>query len=247
MQQAGVLPLVETSIGKKVLVAVTGAILFGFAAAHAAGNLQVFLGAEVLNHYGETLHSMPAVLWGTRIVLLAAVVIHIALTLSIASRGRAARKSRYKRPGDIAEESVLSRYARQTMILSGPILAGYLVFHLAHLTGGVVSPLYYEYGDVYGNVIYGFRNPIVAGFYIFSNLLLGLHLFHGGRALFQSLGLRHPQWDVRTNTAALLLAGFITASNVAIPLSIVSRVVGGELPDSVDAYRAQRAEAALAE
>lgn len=226
------LPLVQTSIGKKALVALTGAALYGFAFTHAVGNLQVFLGEEAFNAYAHGLQSLPKLVWGTRFALLACVLVHMALVISIARGAAAARPSRYRVDAAIAkEQSILQRYARTTMLLSGLIIAAYLTFHLLHLTAGVIPGVFFHHGYAYQNLVYGMRNPIIAGFYVFSNLLLGLHLFHGCVALFQTLGLKHPQWDVRTKPAALAIAGVIVATNVAIPLACAARIAGRELPE----------------
>ena len=229
---AKVLPLQQTSIGQKALVALTGAILYGFAFVHAAGNLQVFLGQEHFNEYAETLQSMPKVVWTTRLVLLGSLLTHVALVVGILGKARAARPGRYHVDAAIAkEQNILQRYARQTMILSGLIVFAYLAFHIVHLTVGVAPGLFFQRGMAYENLVYGMRVPWVAGFYIFANLLLGLHLFHGATALFQTLGLKHPQWDPRTRPAALLLVAVIVGANVAIPLGCLTRIAGGELPD----------------
>jgi succinate dehydrogenase / fumarate reductase cytochrome b subunit len=223
------LALLDTGIGRKALVAATGLVLYGFVLVHALGNLQVFLGPEAINAYGAALQSMPKVVWATRLLLLACVVTHAGLAFRIYAEARAARPSRYKIDAPIAEQSIVQRYARQTMILSGPIVAAYLVFHLAHLTAGVVPGLYYKHGDVYGNMVRGFQSPLVAGFYMLANLLLGLHLYHGGVAIFQTLGLRHRQWDKRTRPLAFTITAIVTATNLAIPYAIVSGLVGSEL------------------
>lgn len=229
---AKVLPFQQTSIGQKALVALTGAVLYGFAFVHAAGNLQVFLGQEHFNEYAETLQSMPKVVWATRLVLLGSLLTHVALVIGILGKARAARPGRYHVDAAIAnDQSILQRYARQTMILSGLIVFAYLAFHIVHLTAGVAPGLFFHRGMAYENLVYGMRVPWVAGFYIFANLLLGLHLFHGATALFQTLGLKHPQWDARTKPAALLLVAVIVGANVAIPLGCLTRIAGGELPD----------------
>ncbi len=221
--------LVSTGIGKKALVAITGAMLFGFLVIHLLGNLQVFLGADAINGYSETLHSMPKLVWGARLTLLAALIVHMALTIDLAMRNRGARKTPYRVQADAHDEMVLVRYARKTMVISGPIIAAYVVFHLAHLTAGT-TPLPFEHLHPYENMVYGFRDPIVSGTYIFANLLLGFHLFHGGQSLFASLGFAHSEYDARVRGAALGLAAFITVGNVLIPVSVLLRLVGGELP-----------------
>jgi succinate dehydrogenase / fumarate reductase cytochrome b subunit len=225
MLKAEPLPLLATGAGKKAAVAVTGLALYGFVFVHALGNLQVFLGPKAINAYGEMLHSFPKALWGARAALLLSLLVHVSLTLNIAAKAKAARTGRYKVSAPIAEQGILQRYARQTMVLTGPILFAYIVFHLAHLTAGVVPGLPFKEGDVYGNLVGGFQNPAVAGSYIVANLLLGVHLYHGGVALFQTLGLRHPQWDTRIRPAAFLVTAVVTLTNVIIPTSIVAGLI----------------------
>jgi succinate dehydrogenase / fumarate reductase cytochrome b subunit len=225
MQKA--LTLTQTTIGKKAIVAVTGAILFGFVIVHLIGNLQVFLGPEHLNAYAEFLHSMPKVVWTVRAVLLVSLVVHVGLTIQLAMQSAAARPSRYHALADLGDQGPIMRYARKTMILSGPIVAAFVAFHLAHLTIGadVVQGYRFDPADVYANVVNGFRSPYVTGFYVFANLLLGLHLYHGGHSLLQSLGLRSPRFDRRIRGAAIAFAAFVTLGNVLIPLSVLVRVV----------------------
>lgn len=226
MQKA--LTLTHTGIGKKALIALTGLILFGFVLAHLIGNLQVFLGREHINEYGEMLHSFPKLLWTARIVLLVSLVVHVALTVQLALRNSSARNGRYAMARDSGDQPWLLKYARKTMILSGPIVLFFVLFHLAHLTlGADVIPGYsFVEGDVYGNLVHGFRNPVVAGFYVFANCLLGLHLYHGGQSLLQSLGLRSRNLDTRVNLAASAFALFVTAGNVIIPCAILGGLIG---------------------
>jgi succinate dehydrogenase / fumarate reductase, cytochrome b subunit len=224
--------LLDNAIGKKTLVAVTGAILFGFVVAHLAGNMLVLLGEEALNDYGALLHAIPELLWMARIVLLASVITHIVLSIQIARQARAARSVPYRAYVDGTQQSILQSYARKTMIISGPVVGAYIVFHLLHLTVGadVVPGYTFEEGQVYANFVHGFRVPWITAIYLFANTLLGLHLFHGGQALFQTLGLRHPQWDKRTRPLAFGLATFITVGNTALPLLTLARVIGADVP-----------------
>lgn len=229
MQKA--LTLVHTGIGKKALVAVTGAILFGFVIGHMIGNLQVFLGREHLNEYSEFLHSMPKALWTVRAILLLALVVHVGLTVQITMQNRAARATRYHRTADMAVQSPIEKYARKTMILSGLIVFAFLAFHLAHLTlGANVVPGYtFDREDVYGNVVHGFQNPIVTGTYVFANALLGIHLYHGAHSFLQSLGLRSPRFDARIHAGAISFAVIVSLANVIMPLSIQSGLVGADV------------------
>ena len=115
---------------------------------------------EAINGYAAKLHSLPPLVWGTRIVLLFAVGVHIASAFSLWTRNRAARGSRYKQRKDLATD-----YAARTMYWSGPILLLFIVYHLLHFTILPAHP-----GDVYRNVVEGFQVPLIAGVYIVGNL-----------------------------------------------------------------------------
>lgn len=223
MQNA--LNLSSTTIGKKALVAVTGLVLFGFVIGHMAGNLQVFLGPGHLNAYAAFLQSQQELLWVARIVLLVSLITHVALIIDLNGRNQGARKSRYKVETTHTQQSPFERYARSTMILSGPIVLLFILFHLAHFTLGVVPGLPFEHGDVYNNVVLGFQNPVIAGIYIFANILLGLHLFHGGHSMLQTLGFRNPRLFAPARSIAMGLAILIVIGNVAMPTAALARII----------------------
>lgn len=213
MQRA--LTLHQTTIGKKVLMAVSGFILVGFTVGHLLGNLQLYLGPEAINDYAAMLHSMPALVWGTRLVLLFAVAVHIASAFSLWTRNRAARGSRYKQRKDQATD-----YAARTMYWSGPILLLYIVYHLLHFTILPAHP-----GDVYRNVVEGFQNPIIAGVYIVGNLALGLHIFHGVYSAFQTLGVNHPRYNNYRRDLAIALCAALTIGNLSFPIAVLAGFV----------------------
>ena len=135
MSTVAVARFYDSTIGKKAIMAVTGLILFGFLVAHMLGNLQVFLGREVMNHYAETLHGNPGLLWGARIVLLVSVVLHAWAAIQLTAVKAAARPIAYVKPGNV-QGSAGSR----TMMLSGPVIALFVIGHLLHLTTGTIHP-----------------------------------------------------------------------------------------------------------
>src|ERR1035438_3494142 len=90
------LRLVTSSLGKKFLVAITGAGLFLFVIGHLVGNLQIFLGPESINRYGHFLQTSPEILWPARIGLLAFVIIHIWTSIALTLENRAARATGYE-------------------------------------------------------------------------------------------------------------------------------------------------------
>lgn len=216
------LGITDTTIGKKALVAITGVVMFGFLVGHLLGNLQIFLGPTVFNNYAATLHGMPALVWGTRIVLLVSVVVHILLTFDLARRSRLARPERYRIKRDL-----VTNYAAKTMILSGPIIGIYILFHLAHLTAGasVVPGYEFQPHDAYTNFVRGFQFVPVALFYIIANALVAMHLYHGSTSFLQSLGLEHPKYNKLVRSASLGLALFVGIGNVSLPIAVLTGVV----------------------
>ena len=220
--QARTLALYDTAIGKKAVVAVTGVVLFGFVIAHMLGNLQVFLGPEALNGYAASLKSIPAVLWGARLVLLGSVALHIVFTLQLVAMSSGARPQAYA-----AKKSVASTYASRTMKLSGPLLLAFILYHLAHFTWpGVAMGAYaHDPADVYANVVRGFSIPWVSAIYLVAQVLLGLHLYHGAWSLFQTLGLSHPRYNAMRNFAPKAIALGVVAGNLSIPTAVLLGVV----------------------
>jgi succinate dehydrogenase / fumarate reductase cytochrome b subunit len=209
----------SSTLGKKVLMAATGVVLVGFVIGHMIGNLQIYLGAEVLNHYGELLQSNQKVLWVVRSVLLFSVGVHILGAVQVWLRNRAARPVKYKvfRPPAVD-------YAARTMVWSGPILAAFILFHLLDLTVGSTNPDYIR-GDVYHNVVASFSQPVVAVVYIAANFLLAVHLYHGVWSLFQSMGWDHTRFGPWRRMVAVLVAVAVGAGNISIPLAVLTGVV----------------------
>lgn len=220
MQQT--LRISSSNIVSKALLAVTGLVLFGFVIAHMLGNLQIYLGREAYNHYAELLKGMPALLWGARLVLSASVVAHIFVSMRLVADAAEARPQAY-----YAQKSVVTTYAARTMRWSGPILAAFIIFHLAHFTWPGVSMGSYPHDprDVYANFVQGFQVPWVALIYVVGQVLLGLHLYHGGWSLMQSLGLSHPRYNSLRQAIPRTVALLVVAGNLSMPLAVLMGLV----------------------
>lgn len=216
------LTLIQTSIGKKAVMALSGLALFGFAIGHCLGNLQVFLGPEALNRYAAGLKALPAIVWGGRLFLLVVFLTHVTTAIQLVSQSRRARPHGYQKKQDVA-----ATYASRTMRWTGPLLLLFIGYHLAHFTVPGLSFGSYAHSahDVYANVVNGFSVPWVSSLYIAAQLVLGLHLYHGAWSILQSLGLSHPKYDTRAKAAAQTLAVALVAANIAIPLGVVFRVI----------------------
>ena len=208
----------ETTIGKKAIMAVTGVILFGFVVAHLLGNLQIYLPPEKINHYSEALRTVPVLLWGARITLLISVCLHIWASFALWSLQRDARPVPY-----VKKVNEHSTYASRTMMWSGPIVLAFVIYHLLHLTFGVVHPGGpFDHHNVYNNVVFGFQFWAVSLFYIIAMILLCYHLYHGLWSMFQSLGFSHPVYTPILRTAAKVAAILIAAGNISIPVAVLA-------------------------
>lgn len=205
-----------SSIGKKVVMAVTGLALVGFVIAHMVGNLQVFLGSETLNAYAKALQDLGPLLWLMRIGLLAAVALHIWAATSLTLMNRAARPEGYRE-----KEHRESTYASRTMRWSGVLLALFIVYHLMHMTWGNAHPDFIH-GDVYHNFIVGFRPVLVTLIYVVAMLALGLHMYHGVWSLMQTLGLSHPRYNNHRHALATLIAAVVVIGNIAMPVAVLA-------------------------
>lgn len=237
----GVLTLYRTSVGKKVIMALTGFILVGFVVFHMYGNTKMYLGPEEFNKYAEGLRTLGSpifvhehLLWIARLVLIGSVVLHIwsasMLTMQSHKTVGANGVSGTKRYGEHKRQT---GYAAYTMRFGGVLLLVFIVFHLLHLTFGVVG---YGTGEflhphdgkyeAYNNVVIGFQNPLVSGFYIFAMLFLGLHLFHGVWSMFQTLGINNAKYDGLLRGLAILIAAIVVIGNISFPIAVMLGIVG---------------------
>jgi len=213
----------KSTIGLKVLMAISGFILFGFVVEHMVGNLLFFKGPYLLNGYGKMLHFSPLFLWTARSVMLLAAVVHAYTALVLYLRQRAARPVGYRRT-----QSRAFAYAARTMKYTGPLVLAFVLFHLAHFTlGWEVTPAPFIEGDVYANVLASFQHLWVALVYVVGVLLVGFHLIHGGHSMFESIGVRHPQLDGLIRTVAGGLTVAVTVGFVSLPCAILFKLAGG--------------------
>mgnify|MGYP005994152891 CR=1 FL=1 len=223
-----------TSLGRKMIVAITGLGLLGFVIVHMLGNLQVFAGQEALNAYAAQLHSLGPVLWVARLGLLAMGAVHIGLALRLAAENKAARPVAYAHQGRVQSTS-----AARLMTISGLTILAFLLFHLAHFTWGWTHPEHKELvetladgttrPDVYSMVVLGFQSPFVSVLYMAAMGLLGWHILHGVQSVAQTLGLQSPKHRDIITKAGYGLAALLVVGNTIMPLACLLRIV--DLPD----------------
>jgi succinate dehydrogenase / fumarate reductase cytochrome b subunit len=210
----------NATIGKKIVMAVSGAVLILFLVGHLLGNLQVFMGAERFNDYARFLRVEPALLWTIRIVLLIMVVLHIWASVSLA----VLNKFEARPVGYVKKKNAGSTYASRTMYWSGPIILAFVIYHLMQFTWGVGGTPFEE-GRVYQNLVAGFQVPVISLFYIIAMALLMLHLYHGAWSLFQTLGMNHPRYTPLLRRLAKVLSILLFLGFISIPISVMAGII----------------------
>ena len=213
----------RSNIGLKFLMAVTGVVMIGYLIGHVSGNMLIFRGPEAINAYSKFLHGAKGLLWGTRVILLLAVLVHIWATLKFLKLRSDARPVAYASKGAHG-----TTFAARTMFWSGPVIALFIVYHILHLTTGTlhhtfaknVNPTTHDV-DVYANLVEGFQQPLAAGIYIVGMLAIAFHLSHGIWSLTQTIGVNRPNWECSLRGLAVLAGIVITVGFVAVPVSVL--------------------------
>jgi len=219
IQMNNLMSMLKSSIGLKFVMAITGLGLLGFVVAHVSGNCLFFLGADAINSYGRGLHKMPFVLWPARAVLLGMLLAHIWAAWNIRRINLRSRQIPY-----VSQNQVQSTLQSRTMLLTGFILLGYIIFHIMHFTGGIFIVDFDDHArlDVYAMVVKSFRNPLVTVLYIMAMCLLGTHLSHGIDSALKSLGFSDPRYNRHVQTISRLIAAVIVLGYISIPIYVLT-------------------------
>lgn len=223
---AATLALYRTSIGKKAVMAVTGAIFYLYMIAHIYGNLKVFAGRETFNAYaeflravGEPLFFRTELLWIVRVILTASLVLHVVAAVQLSRQSIAGRPTRYRVKKDLG-----ATFASRTMRWGGIALFLFVVFHILDLTIGALNPRFIV-GDAYGNLVRSFSRWYVALIYIAAMVALGLHLYHGVWSMFQTFGVNRRKYDGFFRGLATVSAILLAGAGALIPLAVLVGIV----------------------
>ena len=204
------LDFLESSIGKKIMVALAGLLLCGFLITHLAGNLFLFVGATQFNKYAEFLEGQ-ALLPLAEAVLFVLFLVHIVLSVRARMANMAARPIGYQVSADKGARTPGSR----TMAVGGSLILLFLIVH--------VGTIKYHLGGLRGDTLYAhvtgwFSNPLYAGFYVLAMIALGLHLSHGVQSAFQTLGINHPRYTPAIKKLSLAFGVVIALGFAVMPI-----------------------------
>jgi len=221
--------LFQSSVGKKIIMAVTGLVMVFWVFLHMAGNTLLYAGdhplpftdMSAMNFYGWVLQEgSHGAIWLMRAVMLGAVGLHVWAAITLTSASRAARPQGYAR-GITKEKTDIFAL---TMRYSGVLVLLYIIGHVLHITVGLGVPGF-EWGHPYETVVSAFTNPVVSALYIVCNLALGFHLWRSTWSALETLGFDHPQYNDMRHTASIAVAVVITLVNISFPISVLLGVV----------------------
>ncbi len=212
-------------VGKKLVMAVTGLFLFFFVIVHLIGNSSIFFGPNGINAYTEKLHSLPALVWTFRLIMVVFFSIHIYFGINLYLENRASKPVQYA-----VKKSLRASFASKNMIWTGSAIAVFLIYHLLHFTIRVLN--IGELGtdsmhrpDVYSMVLKGLTEIPSLIIYIFGLATLVLHLFHGIQSLFQTTGLNTENMQTCIIKASKTAAVIIFIGYLSIPAVILAGIL----------------------
>jgi succinate dehydrogenase / fumarate reductase, cytochrome b subunit len=220
-------PMLSSTVGRKIVVAVTGTALTGFVIAHMAGNLHIFQGRDALNSYAHMLKELGPILWAMRLGLLACLILHMYCSITLKMQSVAARPIRY-----VYENTAQATLASRTMVRTGVVIFVFIVFHLAHYTFGWIDRMpdgrnYLEvhdsltgWQDVYAMTVHGFRNSLVSILYLIAQAILWVHMSHGVASVFQTLGISTPRTWPFFRLLGLTIASIVVLGNIVIVVAV---------------------------
>jgi len=218
--------LTQSSVGRKIIMAVTGIVLVAFVCVHLLGNSSLFIGADAINAYAQKLHSLGPFVWVFRLVMLAAFALHIFIGIQLTMENRAATPEK-----NVQVKRLKTGFGAETMIISGLVMLAFVVYHLLHFTVRVTNPeIYIPLGDsgmvdVYFMVVKGFKSALPVLAYAIAMIFLFLHVGHGFQSLFQTLGLSNDKSLPVMGTFSKLVAAVLLLGYISIPLLIVFGIV----------------------
>lgn len=220
----GISTLYRSSIGRKVIMAVTGLIWIGFVVFHMYGNTKIFAGRTYFNEYAHGLRELGAPLFGhlhlltlMRGALVVAIVAHVWAAYTLAQQARAARPVGYA-----VQKSEKSTFASQYIRWGGIAILFFIIYHLAHFTWGVpVVHGNFIHGDPYSNVVNGFQSVPNVFLYLVAVTALGLHLYHGVWSMCQTLGFNSKEASPIIRLISFAIGVLIPVGFAAVPISIL--------------------------
>ena len=201
-----------SSVGKKLMMAVTGFGFLLFLSAHLLGNLTIYGGSDAFNAYAQRLHSLGALLTVFNLGLIVLAVIHISTGLVLFIQNLRARPTRYH----IDRPAGGRTWSSVTMPYTGILIVSFVIFHLLNFTFVDKSNT-----TIYEIVSSAFTSPLYVGIYIIAVIIVALHVRHGLWSAFQTIGANHPKYMPAIMVASVLFGLVVGLGFGILPIYIL--------------------------
>ena len=218
--------VIQSSVGRKIIMALTGIVLIAFICVHLLGNSSIFIGPDALNAYAQKLHSLGPVVWIFRLVMLFVFVVHIIFGIQLSLENSAAKPEK-----NVQIKRLRTGFAAQTMVISGLVLLAFVVYHILHFTVRVPGMGVYEMNpatdmvNVYTMVVSGFHQAFTVLLYVVGMIFLALHVSHGFQSFWQSLGTNNDRTLPAFVSISKVFAVIVLLGYSSIPLLIIFGLV----------------------
>jgi len=211
--------LLNSSVGRKILMSISGQLLIIFILIHLAGNSTIYFGW--INAYAEHLHSLPPVVWAFRAAMLVIVSVHICYGVMLTLENKAANPTVYA-----VKRQLKASFASENMIWTGLLIAAFVVYHLLQFTVKVTPDVAWTDGvpvvDVYKMVVTSFSNALIAVLYFAAMVMLFLHLSHGIPSFLQTMGWNNDKTEPYFGIGGKVIAAFLMLAYISIPAVILA-------------------------
>lgn len=217
--------VLESPVAKKMVMSVTGLSMIAFVLVHLLGNTSLYYGPDGINAYAEALHRFAALVWSFRLAMVTLLLLHVFYGIRLTLENRAAKPQAYA-----VKESRAATFAGKSMIWTGLLIGGFILFHLLHFTFQVISPGISAIAhpdamgrpDVFMMVIRSFRKLFISLLYLGAMAALGLHLLHSIQSAVQTLGLNSGKTLPEIMKAGAFAAILIFLGFAAFPIAVLT-------------------------
>jgi succinate dehydrogenase cytochrome b subunit len=216
----------NSSIGKKIVMAVTGLLLISFLIIHLLNNLLLFLGPEIFNENVARLEAIKPLIRIIEIVLAIIFIFHIYNAAKLYFENKKANPQKYAINANSENSTFYSRF----MTISGAIILVFLLIHLGTFWWSfnfAAHPIDGSY-PFYAIVQDAFANPFVSIFYIIVMVVLGFHLNHAFQSAFQTMGWHHKKYTPIVEKIGTIIAVVMTIGFGSVPVFFYLASLGGK-------------------
>jgi succinate dehydrogenase / fumarate reductase, cytochrome b subunit len=219
--------LLQHTVGRKILMAITGQLMVLFVIVHLLGNSSIFIGPDGINAYAKHLHDLGPLVWVFRLIMLSLLTVHVVFGIQLTLENSTANPESYA-----VKNFKKANFSSQNMIWTGLLLLGFIVYHILQFTARVTPDIVQGVDtagrfDVFTMVVTSFRMGGIAFIYVAAMVVLFFHLSHGIQSFFQTMGWSNEKAQPSFQMVGKVLAIVFLVGYSSIPLFIFAGILKG--------------------